>query len=272
MTMHARLARRLDWLPDGRMIQAELLKLRTRRGLVAWGLVLTIGTVLARYGLLVALHETNPTRLIPAGGVSGLANSVALLTTSGVLLAVITGAIAGTADVDAGVFGDLVTTGRSRYALFAARVPGGLAFLVPLLEAGYATAVVGSFLFTGPAPVPTADLVSLGMAWVLLRPVIWFVVALGVASLVGSRSAAIGIVLGWQFVVEPVLGVFSAGLLTPWRYAGLTEAVGRLEPPAFRFDPNPAGELSVTVAVGVILVWLVAALAAGAWRTKTRDL
>ncbi len=271
MTMHAGLTRRLDWCPDGRMISAELLKLRTRRGLVAWGLVLTLGTVLARYGLLAALHEANPVGFIPPGGLRGLANSAALLTGSGVLLAVITGAIAGTADVDAGVFGDLATTGRSRYALFAARVPGGLAFLVPLLAAGYATAVAGSFLFSGPEPAPTADLVSLGMAWVLVRPATWFVVALGVASLVGSRSAAIGIVLGWQFVVEPVLGVFSAGL-GPWRYAGLTAALAQLEPLAFRFDPSPASELSATVAAGVILAWLVAALAAGAWRTKTRDL
>jgi hypothetical protein len=261
---------RPSWCPEGRLVQAEVLKLRARRGLLVGGLALTSGLMLARYGVLGALYAADSTIFGPAGGTTGLAASTAVLTTSCVVLAVITGALAGTADVDSGVFGDHVTTGRSRYALYAARVPGGLVFLAPLVAGGYAIAAAGSVLFAGYLEAPTKETVMWGMAWALVHSAVWFTVALGVASLVGSRTTAIAIVLGWQFVVEPVLGVIdSSGRAL--RYAGLGVALERLAPRGFGLGQPPAGEPSVVVAAVAVLTWIVVALAAGAWRTQTRD-
>lgn len=60
-------------------------------------------------------------------GILGMAAPVA-----GVLV----GATAGGADLEAGVFRDLATTGRSRTALFAARLPGAWAIgVLPVLAA-----------------------------------------------------------------------------------------------------------------------------------------
>ena len=58
---------------------------------------------------------------------------IAVLAMAGSVAGVIVGATAGAADIEAGVFRDLVATGRSRLALFFARVPGAWAIVLPLL-------------------------------------------------------------------------------------------------------------------------------------------
>ena len=59
---------------------------------------------------------------------------------------ILVGATVGTGDLGR-VFRELVVTGRSRLALFAARVPAGLAFL--LLPLGIAFSVTASTLLPG---------------------------------------------------------------------------------------------------------------------------
>jgi hypothetical protein len=57
---------------------------------------------------------------------------------------VIIGAVAGAGDLEADVYRDLVVTGRSRLALYASRIPGGLAFLLPFVVTAYALAAVAA--------------------------------------------------------------------------------------------------------------------------------
>ena len=57
----------------------------------------------------------------PAGGIDNFTGSIELLTQIGVVAAILIGATAGAGDRGAGVFRELVVTGRSRLALFAAR-------------------------------------------------------------------------------------------------------------------------------------------------------
>ena len=61
---------------------------------------------------------------------------------------------AGTGDASAGVFRDLVVTGRSRLALFASRVPAALAvcWSVILLDS---CCVMGTYAFASGPPTPT---------------------------------------------------------------------------------------------------------------------
>jgi hypothetical protein len=259
--------------PDGRLVRAEVMKLRKRRGLVAWTLMVILGAVVVQYGVFAGLHVVSPVSTAPAGGVRGFVISTWVLTAIGGVLAVVIGAIVGTADVETGVFRDLVATGRSRLALFAARVPGGLAFLMPIVAVAYALATVACILFAGPAPHPSAALVAQGMTWVLLPTAVWFSVTLGIASLVGSRGVAIGVMLGWKFVAEPVLAAFGP-FIGPWRHAALQAALVRILPPVFTVGPfnmNATTDLSASVAASVIMLWIAAALAAGAWRTHIRD-
>ena len=56
----------------------------------------------------------------------------------GPLAALLIGVEAGTGDAAAGVFRDLVVTGRSRLALFATRVPAALAVTVAMMLGAYA--------------------------------------------------------------------------------------------------------------------------------------
>jgi hypothetical protein len=55
-------------LPSPRMVWADLLKLRRRRGLVVVTSLLTVGAVILTYGLIELFHLANPARYgRPAG-------------------------------------------------------------------------------------------------------------------------------------------------------------------------------------------------------------
>jgi ABC-type transport system involved in multi-copper enzyme maturation permease subunit len=250
------------------LARAEFLKLYRRRGLLAGSIALTIGPVLAAFAVLTILHSGNPTKHAPAGGVENLAALLDVLTVLAGVTAILIGTTAGAADVGSGVFRDLVATGRSRTALFAARIPGGLMMLLPLVLAAYAVAALGSVLLAGSLPAPgISTLVRFG-AWIMLAATFSYILALGVASLLGSRGTTIGILLGWQLAMAPVLvQIHGLGSLR----AGVdAAALQRIEPDAIATAAT-AVPMSGLAAVAVLAAWAGLALSAGAWRTVTRD-
>jgi len=255
-----------------RLVSAEFLKIRKRRGLVALAVLLTVGAVVMAGAVLAVLHAADPAKYGPAGGLGNLGNATYLLSTLGTVTAVLVGATMGAGDLQAGVFRDLVATGRSRLALFAARIPGGLALLWPLVTLSWIVAAAGSVLLAGSNPHPGLVVMVQGGAWVLLATTVVYLIALGLASLAGSRSATVGIVLAWQLAVTPLaLGAAKLGVL---REGLLTAALDRVIPagllPGARPDPvSPT--MSIAVAAVVIAAWAIIPLVAGAWRTKTRD-
>jgi len=99
-----------------RLVRAEFLKLRKRRGLVLSALVLTVVPMLVAYTVLLSLEG-------PAGGMENFEPTMAVLGLLSVVTAILVGTTLGTGDVGAGVFRELVVTGRSRLALFAACPP-----------------------------------------------------------------------------------------------------------------------------------------------------
>jgi hypothetical protein len=255
-----------------RLAGAEFLKVRKRRGLVALTAILTVGAVVLAGGVLAVLHAADPAKYGPAGGLGNLANAGFIVSSLGAVVAVLVGATMGAGDVQAGVFRDLVATGRSRLALFTARIPGGLALLWPLVAVAWATACTGSVLLAGPNPQPGLAVMIEGGLWVLLAATVAYLMALGLASLAGSRSATVGMLLAWQFAVTPLalrvanLGVLREGLLT----AGLDRMIPAGLLPGARPDPV-SPHMSIAVAIAVIAAWAVVPLVAGAWRTCTRD-
>ena len=231
-------------LPLPRLVRAEVLKLRKRRGLVAITACLTIGAALVPYAILAIL---------------------------GSVAATIVGATAGAGDLSAGVFRELVVTGRSRRALFRARIPGGLLFLLTFAAVAYALAAVASVVFAGPLAAPSTGLLASAGAWLLLSCALWFALALGVASLVGSRSMTIGGMLAFRLAVSPI--VLSIGALGVGREVVPGAALERLAPHAVREFTRQSGPIPMSAGAAelVLLAWVAVALAFGAWRTMTRD-
>ena len=258
-------------LPVPRLVRAEVLKLRKRRGLVAITACLTVGAALVVYGVLAILHWANPAHHGPAGGVTNLGHGLFVLAILGSVAATLVGATAGSGDLNAGVFRELVVTGRSRRALFRARIPGGLAFLLAFVGVAYALAAVASVVFAGSLAAPSTGLLVSAGAWLVLSCTFWFALALGVASLVGSRSMTIGGMLAFRLAVSPIL--LSIGPLGAAREAVPLAALERIAPHAVRGFTQQATRIpmSLSVAELVLFAWAAAALALGAWRTVSRD-
>src|ERR1051326_1051066 len=85
------------------MIGAEFLKLRKRRGVLAWALVLACGSVLLFTGDRAIQHASNPLNA-PAGGVHGFMQSLQILGFfMAPLAAIMIGAEAGSSDRANGV-------------------------------------------------------------------------------------------------------------------------------------------------------------------------
>lgn len=269
-----------------RLVNAEFLKLRKRRGLVITGFVLTVLPMLIAYTTLVVLHANNPTRNGPAGGMENFAGSMDVLTLLSAVAAILVGSTLGTGDLGAGVFRELVVTGRSRIALFAARVPAGLGLLLVIVGAAFAITAVASTVFAGSEGphreqvgpghfettlgylAPSGTLLLQSAGWLALSTAVAMVLALGVASLVGSRGTSIGILLGWWIVAMPLLQ--GMGVLGSIRQGFVGAAIERIGPVPL-VPPDPAVSMSVLAAVAVLGAWAVVPLGVGAWRTATRD-
>ena len=257
---------RVHWRP--RLVNAELLKLRKRRGLVLSALSLTVLPMIIGYAVLLSMHAANPGKHGPAGGLKNLSGSMDMLTTLSVVAAILVGATLGAGDLGSGVFRELVVTGRSRLALFAARVPAGLGLVLPIVGAGFTVTAIGSTMFAGSLDAPRASLLVESAAWLGLVTALALLLTLGVSSALGSRGTTIGIVLGWQIAAAPVL--LQIGALGSFREGLLGAATERLAP-AVLFEGDYTVPMSISAAALVIVAWAVVPLAVGAWRTCTRD-
>jgi hypothetical protein len=251
-----------------RLVNAELLKLRKRRGLVLVTLALTVLPIIIAYVALVTLHAAEPAEHGPAGGLENFSGSLYMLAQLGVVAAILIGATAGAGDIGSGVFRELVVTGRSRLALFAARLPAALGLTIAAVWAGFALTALASSVLAGALEAPGAALLVEGAGWLALVVALPLVLALGLSSALGSRSITIGIVLGLELAVMPALMQIRAlGSLRELLPAAATDSLA----PAALFDGDVVVPTSVSVAVVLASVWTVVPLAAGAWRTCKRD-
>jgi hypothetical protein len=252
-----------------RLVRAELLKLRKRRGVWIPSAFLTVGAIAIMYFVLEMFHLANSARYGPAGGIQNFHHALLVIgQLAGMVAAVLIGTSAGTEDLSAGVFRELVATGRPRTQLFLARIPGGLALLWPFVALAYALCAVLTAALAGGQPVPgIQDLVESGL-WTGLAAGVVFCFALGLASLLGSRPAAISILLAFLLVVQMILRHISA--LGVVREMMPSAALDRISPVVVG-GPRNELPMSVAAAVTVTACWTLVPLAAGWWRTRTRD-
>jgi hypothetical protein len=180
-------SRAASWIPPVARVRpfglarADLLKLRKRRGLFWTSAGLIVGPQVIAYGVLAILHAANPEHHGPAGGIANLGHGKSVLVLVGSIGAIIAGSSAGADDLSAGVFRELFVTGRSRLALFGARIPGDLAFVLSFATVAYGISAVVSVAASGALARPSATLVVESGLWVVAELAFYTVLAVGLA-------------------------------------------------------------------------------------------
>jgi hypothetical protein len=229
-----------------RLIEADLLKLRRRRGMVAIVAGIVFLAVAAYYGIGAILGKQ--TDFASAVGILALLASVA---------GAIIGSTAGGQDVESGVFRDLVATGRSRTALFFARVPAAWALALGVLAVALAAAAIISR--------PGAGDIARGAAQVLTAGALTAAISVGLAALTGRSGPVMGIVLTFQLGVAPLLAQLE--VLGNARLAIPAVAISR-----FDGSEGLVASLPLFGAIAIVLAWAAAGLAGGLWRTRTQEI
>jgi ABC-type transport system involved in cytochrome c biogenesis permease component len=229
-----------------RLIRADLLKLRRRTGMLSVVALFVFGSVAAYFGAGLFLDANGDFET--AAGVLTLIASVA---------GAIVGATAGGADIESGVFRDLVATGRSRTALFVSRVPAAWIVTLGML----ALAVVASAVLSSPS---LGELLR-GGAQVLVSGALTAAVCVGLAALTGKSGPVMGIALAFQLGVAPLLAQLD--VLGDARWALPAVAISRLDGPE-----GILASLPLAGVIGIILVWAAAGLGGGLWKTRTQEI
>ena len=179
------------------------------------------------------------------------------------------------------MFRDLVATGRSRWAIFAAKVPGTLCFFVPIVTVAFVVSVVVVVATTGSGyttqsglgstvvpyhqHVPSLALVLRCYGFVLLSCVFSLLLALGLAALITSRAATLAILLGLEIIVFPLLS--SISYLGGARVVLFTEAIAWFDPLLSDVGNQDLTVSSTLATVVVLWCWAGLVLGLGAWRT-----
>jgi hypothetical protein len=101
-------------------------------------ILVNIGIPTVFLAVRLLAHALAPHSYGPAGGYDIFSSLVAgVMFIFGFIVAATLGCTAGSVDLTEGMFRHLVVTGRSRLALYLARIPAGLAIIVPLVAVGF---------------------------------------------------------------------------------------------------------------------------------------
>jgi len=139
-----------SWIPTWGMIVTRCMELRRRRGLMIALIAVNIGIPVVFLTVRLVSHAVDPKSFGPAGGYSIFTTLVAgFMYVFGFVVAAVVGCTAGSIDLTEGMFRHLVITGRSRVALYFARIPAGLAIVIAIVAVGY-TIVCAVCVFAAP--------------------------------------------------------------------------------------------------------------------------
>lgn len=239
-----------------RLISAQILELR-RRGGMLW----LCGGALA---LAVAAYTIANVVDAPHGGLERFQGSVGILAMLGAVVGVIVGATAGGADIETGVYRDLVATGTPRLRLLAARIPGAWAIVLPMLLAAVGFEAIWCVALAGDDPSPTAAQLLSGMACVLTAGAFTSAACVGLAAIAGSRGPVMGIALAFQLGISPLLGQIEA--IGDFRRLIPQVAIARIG------DAGVLAGFTLAAAIGVLVLWTAVLLGAGARRALTQEI
>ena len=168
------------WLPTWDLITTKNLEIRKRHGLMITMVVLIVAPTVLLYALRLLFHAVDPNSYGPAGSPDFFSQVSNLISGLGFIAAATLGATAGTTDLTDGMFRHLVITGRSRVALYLARIPAGLAVILPLVALAFTMNCLVTSFEGSPNPTSVAlygvnapeHLDQAGLqAWLLKSPV-----------------------------------------------------------------------------------------------------
>jgi hypothetical protein len=128
-----------SWIPSWGLIATRHMELRKRRGLMVTSALLVLGPPVLFLGLRLLFHAVDPKTFPGPAGNPGIFQIVTNMEVNfAFIIAATIGATVGTMDLSDGMFRHLVITGRSRIALYLARIPVGLAVVLPLAALAFA--------------------------------------------------------------------------------------------------------------------------------------
>jgi hypothetical protein len=279
--------RRSSWLPSWPLVGAKLLELRKRRVLITVIVLFTVGIPVLFLGIREIAHLADPKSFGPPGSPGVFATTNALINEFAFVVAVTLGATAGTTDLTDGMFRHLVITGRSRLALFLARIPAGLAIILPLAGLGIAiVCLVTAFLGSQAQSVnpSAAGMLDAGL-WIELDLVIGFTAGLGIGSLMGQRTVPIILMTFVAIIITPLFAAHQIPYFIDGQRLLAGVAMDQIQPaaltggatigpgaaqgvghPALQIPPMPTWAVAA-----VIAGWVIGWSAIGAWRMRTRD-
>jgi hypothetical protein len=277
--------RRTSWVPSLPLIGVKFLELRKRRTLMIVTTLFTVALPIIFYAVRAIYHAGDPAHSGPAGQPAAFAAVGTVMDEFGFIIATALGATAATADLTSGMFRHLVITGRSRLALYLARIPAGLAILLSLAAVGFTVACLVTAFAHAPLSAgqvtPSAGAMARSGLWLELDLVIGFTIGLGLSSLMGQRTVPVVLLIVLQIIIAPrlatsVLPHFINGQrlfvgvamdqIKPAALAGGTVITPQGGVTAPKLPPMPTWAL-ITVIAGWILGWS----AIGAWKMITRD-
>jgi hypothetical protein len=166
-------------LPTWDLITTKHLEIRKRRGLIITAAVLIVAPTVLIYGLRLLFHAVDPHGYGLAGSPGFFSQLTNMTAEFGFIAAAALGAAAGTTDLSDGMFRHLVITGRSRLALYLARIPAGLAITIPLVALPF---VMNCLVTSYESPPPPTSVSFYGLtvpehldqaglqSWLLARP------------------------------------------------------------------------------------------------------
>jgi hypothetical protein len=285
VTQHSLPAGRgISWLPPVPLIGAKLLELRKRSALMVVTAAFTVGLPVIFYGIRAIYHLSDPAHYGPAGAPSAFATVGTVMAEFGFIVAVLLGATAGTDDVTDGMFRQLVITGRSRIALYLARIPAGLSILLSLAAVGFTVAaLVTGFLNSPHAPgtlAPSAGALAGAGLWLELYLVTGFTVGLGLGVLMGQRTVPVVLLIVLDIIITPILADHALPHFVNVERLVVGVAMDQLKPAVLAGGAHvgPTGGVGLVIPpmptwamAAVIAGWIIGWLAIGAWKMATRD-
>jgi hypothetical protein len=176
-----------------------------------------------------------------------------------------------------------VITGRSRLALYLARVPAGLSILLSLAAVGYAVAALVTGFLSIPhaagAARPSAGALAGAGLWIELYLVIGFTVGLGLGVLMGQRTVPVVLLIVLEIIITPALADHALPHFVDVERLVVGVPMDQLKPAVLsgaHFGPTGGVGLAIppmpTWALAAVIVgWILGWLAIGAWKMADRD-
>ncbi len=266
-----------SWTPDLALIRTRFLELSRRRGLLVGMVAGNLGPTIVTIIVLIVRHGSHP--WMDPTGTTWVAAAAETLWVTGTLTAVFLGAIAGSADVTSRFFRALVTTGRSRLALYLARFPAGIALIAAVIAPTFLLAAACSDLMANPDKIldPRAPLhvvFALG-GWLLLVIFVVFAITLGISTTIGSEAVTVlvtvGLLIGLAIlatvlVTDPGWPSWLRFVDFEWIFKGMQPAISLSRPASGIAYSMPVWQRALALAI-----WVAAPVTSGAYRAVHRD-